>query len=461
MDPNSIYNTLDKNLYRLSNGISPDPNLSSPNSLDNDLSTVGGRVLPVGLGGNIQGAIDTVAKAGGGEVRLLTGTYNLTTTINMKSNVVLAGSGFGTILDFGGNMAGINVSGNLIYNTGTVSINSGSSILVGSGTTWTSDMVGYTINFGGIPFVIVSVDSSTQITLDSEYYGENVSGGTYVIFDPVSNSILSHFVIQNSGGTGLNGQYVAGEFEAYFINVLGCAKGIVLDYVAFPYLVVTVVGTTAGDAIKVSHSSGMGIEFSSALYTTGGHGLNLNNVFNTGIHDSEFSEASSNGINITSCNNIGVENLTISKNSGKGIEFISNNFEIQVNQVTARRNGSDGIKLTATTDRCIIIESALSNNGGWGVNNAAASNDNNIIVHNTYTGNSSGTVSDSGTGTILDTVKDSDVVFTDITTGNVTSTKHGYAPKSPGDVTKFLNGGPTPGWSTPTGADFLVVQVFS
>jgi len=46
---------------------------------------------------------------------------------------------------------------------------------------------------------------------------------------------------------------------------------------------------------------------------------------------------------------------------------------------------------------------------------------------------------------------DATITFTDITTNDVTSTKHGFAPKSPGDATKFLNGGATPGYTTPTG----------
>ncbi len=37
-------------------------------------------------------------------------------------------------------------------------------------------------------------------------------------------------------------------------------------------------------------------------------------------------------------------------------------------------------------------------------------------------------------------VNDSDVVFTDITMGNASATKHGYLPKLPDDATKFLNG---------------------
>lgn len=37
-------------------------------------------------------------------------------------------------------------------------------------------------------------------------------------------------------------------------------------------------------------------------------------------------------------------------------------------------------------------------------------------------------------------VTDASIVFSDITTGNVSVVKHGFAPKAPNDATKFLNG---------------------
>jgi hypothetical protein len=41
------------------------------------------------------------------------------------------------------------------------------------------------------------------------------------------------------------------------------------------------------------------------------------------------------------------------------------------------------------------------------------------------------------------------LALTDVTTNNVTSTKHGFAPKSPNDTTKFLRGDATPDWAVP------------
>jgi hypothetical protein len=47
-------------------------------------------------------------------------------------------------------------------------------------------------------------------------------------------------------------------------------------------------------------------------------------------------------------------------------------------------------------------------------------------------------------------VVDATLAFTDVTTGNATSTAHGFLIKSPADATQFLNGGATPGFSAIT-----------
>ena len=51
-----------------------------------------------------------------------------------------------------------------------------------------------------------------------------------------------------------------------------------------------------------------------------------------------------------------------------------------------------------------------------------------------------------GTGA-YDTVKDSDLSLSDITTNNVSTTAHGFTPKAPNDTTKFLRGDGT--WAAP------------
>jgi hypothetical protein len=103
-----LYTTLDKNLYKIE---STDPVTATPTddleTQDKDLAYVGGRMVTVPLGGNIQAAIDTMLAAGGGDVRLLAGTYKLSGSITMRSGVSLIGAGLATILDFQGAAYGI------------------------------------------------------------------------------------------------------------------------------------------------------------------------------------------------------------------------------------------------------------------------------------------------------------------------------------------------------------------
>lgn len=51
---------------------------------------------------------------------------------------------------------------------------------------------------------------------------------------------------------------------------------------------------------------------------------------------------------------------------------------------------------------------------------------------------------------------DADIAFTDVTTGNVSTSAHGYAPKAPNDATKYLDG--TGAWSTPKSGLVLLEQ---
>jgi hypothetical protein len=57
-----------------------------------------------------------------------------------------------------------------------------------------------------------------------------------------------------------------------------------------------------------------------------------------------------------------------------------------------------------------------------------------------------GTVKELQTGDTLP-VAEADITFTDIPTNNVSAAAHGFVPKAPNDVTKFLNG--LGAWSDP------------
>jgi len=70
------------------------------------------------------------------------------------------------------------------YSTGTATVTNGSVTITGSGTSWTSDMVGRKIRVGnGQPYYrIKSIDSSTSMTLVTQFQGSTSSGNSYTIY---------------------------------------------------------------------------------------------------------------------------------------------------------------------------------------------------------------------------------------------------------------------------------------
>lgn len=68
------------------------------------------------------------------------------------------------------------------YSTGTADCAEGDAVVTGSGTTWTSDMVGrqFHITNRGY-YTILSVTSATELTLDRVWEGDSVAGSTYEI----------------------------------------------------------------------------------------------------------------------------------------------------------------------------------------------------------------------------------------------------------------------------------------
>lgn len=54
---------------------------------------------------------------------------------------------------------------------------------------------------------------------------------------------------------------------------------------------------------------------------------------------------------------------------------------------------------------------------------------------------------------------DATIPISDVTTNNVSSTKHGWAPKSPGDATKFLNGAATPSYEYVKDSDLSLTDI--
>jgi len=56
------------------------------------------------------------------------------------------------------------------------------------------------------------------------------------------------------------------------------------------------------------------------------------------------------------------------------------------------------------------------------------------------------------------TPTDQSLITSDITTNDVSTSKHGFVPKAPGDSTKFLNGANPPAFAVPAGGGSVTTQ---
>lgn len=354
-------------------------NIKSPDSIQNYLT---------------QASID-----GGGIIQLQPGTYVLSSDIYIPDGVTLEGSSRDNcIIDCNGDF-GIYMQGTDPYSTGTVTINNGATGLVGSGTTWTSAMVGQYVLLDGSWYEITAFTDTTHITIDT-YQGANLSGGVYMIATPNFNATLSRVTVTGATAIGITIGYSM-ESNVLDVVVSDCGTGIDIDYAVFPKLVTTC--NSNGVNLNMNYVDGFFIDFSEFSFSTTGAGVVMTNVDNSTFFNSSVNDNTGDGLNLTSCTKIAFISFDVSGNGGQGFEYVSGCNDNQISMGLINGNTSDGIKLTATSDRNSISQLSVTSNGGWGVNIANANCDSNVLVGVIAASNSSGSITDSGTGTLKST----------------------------------------------------------
>jgi len=356
-----------------------------------------GKTATVTNGENIQIALDNVYKSGGGTVVVLPGTYVLNSDLNIPSGVKLEGaSRDGVLIDCNTNYS-VKMNGVSVYSTGTVTIAVGDSIVVGSGTTWTSDMVGSYILLDDYYYEITGYNSATSLDIGEVYAGVALSTDTYVIADPNWNPSLVRVTIFNSSGAGVE-CHNSSEPNLDDIYVYECGTGFDISEVIFPRLLLTAIAN--GINLDCYKMHGFKIDYT-GLEDATNQGAIFDTCTSGTYFDSNITGNGADGIKLNDCRGIAFISVFINVNSGKGIEFVSNNSDIQMMGCTISENTSDGIKLTASSDRISISTTSITNNGGYGVNIAATTCDDNYIVAPSFNNNTSGDINDSGTGTVL------------------------------------------------------------
>lgn len=359
---------------------------------------VGQSILNAPTSDDIQPAIDAASEQGGGSVSLHSGTYNISSDINLPSNVNLVGSGSNnTVIDFGNGAYSLKAVGTNAYTTGTVSISFGSSTVTGSGTTFTSDMIGRSILLGDFWFTIEAFGDATTLTVDAPYGEDDLVDGRYAIAVTVTNIHIEGLTVQNSSQTLIDIQYVDGLNYTDVVAFNGLV-GFSHQYVA-----------NLNSQIIIADTCGTGWIMNDTVFATffnynalncTGNGMTANYFRNSAFEVFAVQNCGGIGMSFSNSSNVGSDNFSI-QSCNIGIEWATNNFQnafvdgVVVNCVT------DGIKLTDSSDTLQFTSVNIQGNGGYGMNIANANCDNNIIIGNTFLNNTSGSVTDSGTGTLI------------------------------------------------------------
>jgi len=366
--------------------------------------TISNRIIGIDSAAELTAAISTLTSAGGGTIRLAAGSYVLSSTEALPSSIRLEGddSSTTTIVFVAG--ANFTMTGTDVYTTGTCSITQGTVALAGQGTTWTADMVGRQVFLSNRWYVIAAFGSTTSLTLASGYADATITTGTYRISDVIKNVSFERLTIVGASTTkiidaiDIRDLYIS---ECALVSSGAGGKCLEVDNgmrVSTQKASFIGVPATTSNGIDVTNGSFINME-ETASVSHGGSGVSWNNVSVSQITFSAANANTGDGYNLTDVTT-SYFIIEVSGNGGQGVELVSgcDNSRFILNAIG---NTSDGLKATATSDYNLIVNGVFTGNGGYGVNLAASTVDNSNITANSFVGNASGAVNDSGTGTLI------------------------------------------------------------
>lgn len=359
----------------------------------------------VDVGGDIQRAIDNAFNQGGGIIRLGDGTHtpNTNLIIPAKTPIQILGVNMTTTrIDFGAGNYGFTDDGSTMYSTGTVSITNGLTV-TGASTNWLSSglVSGDEIFLDSRWYKIYLITGNTTIILAEGYGGSVLAGATYKAGKVLRDFEMNEISVGNS---------IAAAGAIAFDN----CRNVLLEDITLSQnakgIGITNFSEFATQKLISAAATGNGATFDTGTFCNlhqfasagnGGVAFALTSVKNGSLIECAADGNTGDGINLTSCSTIDLIAAEANGNGGQGIELISGNSDVSMVNTRAAGNVSDGIKLTASSDYCKIIGSHFAFNGGYGVNIADSTCDDNHIAISTFNTNTSGRYNDSGTNTVL------------------------------------------------------------
>jgi len=313
-----------------------------------------GATGPAGPGGG-QTLYDAIVAPSGGDYTLpsaaftsgaksvfvRTGTYVETANIVVPDGGLLLGEDDCIIDLSNGYSVTIDGNGGTTEESGTISITSGTSAVVGSGTTFTNLSPGDFIAIGGTFYQIASITDNTHLTVAGTYEGLTISGQAMLGTSAVTSANIDNITL--SGATG-NALLVRGAISCIFrrMEIQGCNVGVVVEdsgSAAFSDIGVVQCG------VGITYSNCRSVSFSGLVSGNVGNGI----VVGSG------------------CNTVAISSTNACNNGSNGILVQSGAVSTLISHCVLNYNDAEGIETAIGSNSTIISSCVSSNNGGVGI----------------------------------------------------------------------------------------------
>jgi len=260
------------------------------------------------------------------------------------------------------------------YISGSISISKSNVILEGQG----NSTVIYLVNGANANCIVGSSVSNIKILnlkIDGNKGNQTVNVNC-IYLNNVSNITIEKCAITNSKFANIYLDYIS---NSVIQNCLISNAGTIGLFVYSSNNSIVI-----GNIVNNNNSPGIYVGFTN-------YGIVSGNISYSNLN---------NGIIVEDCNYIEVSNNISRNNSTIGININNSSHSIITNN-HCLSNGNDGIRLAGASSNCLVANNICLGNGQYGIRIFSANCSNNYVVKNYLTGNSVGSLSNSGTNTIL------------------------------------------------------------
>ena len=281
--------------------------------------------------------------AGAVSVFVKNGVYLETDNVYLPQDAVLIGENSSdVIINFGGGAYsfGVTTIGNY-EESGTVSINTGTSNISGTGTFFTNLAVGDYITICSETYKISSIFTDTSMTIETAFRGDSQTNINYTAQSMVGNVRVSNLTVTGSSEYGLD---VLSSLNSIFedVKVVGC-----------------------GNNVRFVRSNNTLLRECGSSRATG-KGLILEHCQSFAVDSCGVRNNVGDGIEVKSSQIINIAGTKSDLNGGNGI-VINSSTKVLLNESMCKGNVGKGIEVDPTSSY-VVIESCVSqNNGGVGV----------------------------------------------------------------------------------------------